>query len=553
MQMKKFNRLLIAVLVSVSLTVLLAFNSNNYFEIAKNLDIFAALYKEVNTYYVNDVEPSKMMKKGIDAMLETLDPYTNFITEDEIESYRFQSTGKYGGIGASIRKAGDYVVLAEPYEGFAAYKAGLRAGDMIYEIDGKSIKGKSTDDISKLLKGQPNTEIKLTVKKLGSSTNEIITVKREEIKIKSVPFSGMLNNDIAYVKLSQFTDHCAKDVEDALQSLKEKNTIKGIVLDLRGNPGGLLNEAVNLTNLFVDKGTLVVSTKGKVEEWNKTFNALNNPFDTKIPVIVLVNSGSASASEIVSGALQDLDRGIVLGQRTFGKGLVQTTRSLSYGTQLKVTTAHYYTPSGRCIQAINYAERNEDGSVAKIPDSLKNTFKTSKGRVVSDGGGVEPDVVTESSKPHQIIASLVNKNIIFDFASNYTLQHKEIAPPSQFKLSDKDFDDFLQFIKDKDYDYSTKSEDALKNFEKMAEKESYYSALKTDIDEVRHKMMHDKEQDVIKYKADIMRYLTEEIVSRYYFQSGRVENSLNNDPDILKALELFNDPLKFHKILSPTK
>lgn len=552
--MKKIiNRLLLVALIGATFSALLAFNSNNYFEIAKNLDIFAALYKEVNTYYVNDIEPSKLMKKGIDAMLETLDPYTNFITEDEIESYRFQSTGKYGGIGASIRKAGEYVVIAEPYEGFAAYKAGLRAGDMIFEIDGKSIKGKSTDDISKLLKGQPNTEIKLTVKKLGATTNEVITVKREEIKIKSVPYSGMLNNDIAYVKLSQFTDHCAKDVEEALQKLKEKNTIKGIVLDLRGNPGGLLNEAVNLTNLFVDKGTMVVSTKGKVEEWNKTFNALNNPFDTKIPVIVLVNSGSASASEIVSGALQDLDRGVIVGQRTFGKGLVQTTRGLSYGTQLKVTTAHYYTPSGRCIQAINYAERNEDGSVAKIPDSLKNTFKTSKGRTVTDGGGVEPDVITEVPKPHQIITSLMNKNLIFDFASNYYLKHKEIAPPSVFKLTDKDFEDFLSFIKDKDYDYSTKTEDALKNFEKMAEKESYYSALKADIDEVRHKMMHDKEQDVLKHKSDIMRYLTEEIVSRYYYQSGRVENSLNNDPDVVKALELFNDPITFHKILSPSK
>jgi carboxyl-terminal processing protease len=287
--MKKTKRLLIVSTILLFSGLLLAFNNNNYFEIAKNLDIFAAAYKEVNTYYVSDVEPSKLMKKGIDAMLETLDPYTNFISEDEIESYRFQSTGKYGGIGASIRKAGDYVVISEPYEGFAAYKAGLRAGDMIFDIDGKSIKNKSTDDISKLLKGQPGTERKLTVKKLGRSENEVVTLKREEIKIKNVPYSGMLNNNIAYVKLSQFTDRCSKDVEDALQKLKEKYEVTGIVLDLRGNPGGLLNEAVNLTNLFVDKNTFIVSTKGRVDEWNKTFNAINNPFDTKIPLIVLVN------------------------------------------------------------------------------------------------------------------------------------------------------------------------------------------------------------------------------------------------------------------------
>ncbi len=551
--MKKFKHVYLLSLMLVVAGFLFAFNNTNYFEIAKNLDIFASLYKEVNTYYVNDIEPGKFMKKGIDAMLESLDPYTNFITEDDIENYRFQSTGKYGGIGASIRKAGDYVVIAEPYEGFAAYKAGLLAGDIIYEIDGKSIKGKSTDDISKLLKGQPGTELKLTVKKLGATTNEIVPVKREEIKITSVPYSGMLSGNIAYVKLTQFTDRCSKDVENALQKLKEKNEIHGIILDLRGNPGGLLNEAVNLTNLFIDKNTLIVSTKGKVEEWNKTFNALNNPFDTKVPLIVLVNSGSASASEIVSGALQDLDRGIILGQRTFGKGLVQTTRGLSYGTQLKVTTAHYYTPSGRCIQAINYAERNEDGSVAKVPDSLKNSFKTADGRIVTDGGGILPDVVTEVNKPQSILISLMSKNLIFDFASAYYLKHKEISSAGDFTLSDIDFNDFVDFLKGKDYDYTTKTEDALTNFEKMAEKESYNTALKPDIDELRHKMMHDKEQDLVKYKSDIMKLLTEEIVSRYYFQSGRVENSLNSDPDVLRALDLFKDSTAFNKYLSPSK
>lgn len=551
--MKKSLKYFGLLVLVITASIFIASRNNNYFEIAKNLDIFAALYKELNTYYVDEVEPSKLIKKGVDAMLESLDPYTNYITEDEIEDFRFQSTGKYGGIGASIRKSGDYVVISEPYEGFAAFKAGLRSGDMIYEIDSKSIKGKSTDDISKLLKGQPGTEIKLTIKKIGKSDSELIVFKREEIKINSVPYSSIVGNDIAYVKLTQFTDNCSQDVHKALTKLTEKNKLKGIILDLRGNPGGLLTEAVNVTNLFINKNTLVVSTKGKVEEWNKRYNALNIPFNADIPLIVLVNSGSASASEIVSGAIQDLDRGVVIGQRTFGKGLVQTTRNLSYGTQLKVTTAHYYTPSGRCIQAINYAERNEDGSVAKIPDSLKNSFKTINQRIVTDGGGVEPDVVTESPKFQNIVNSLLSKGLIFDYATEYFLKHPEISVAADFKLSEQDFNDFLLFLKNKEYDYVTKTEDALKSFEKMAEKESYYASLKPNIEELRQKINQDKEQDVIKHKAIITSYLTEEIVSRYYYQKGRIENSLNNDPDVVKAIELFNNIESYTKILNPSK
>ena len=514
----KFGKIAIAI-VLLSIVFLLGFKSENYFEISKNLDIFSSLYKEVNTYYVDDVNPSKFMRKGIDAMLESLDPYTNYISEDEIEGYRFQTTGKYGGIGATVRKAGDYVVIAEPYEKFAADKAGLQAGDMILEVDGKSVKGKSTDDISKILKGQPGTD------------------------------SGMLNNGIAYVRLTQFTDQCGKEVENALKELKSKNEVKGIVLDLRGNPGGLLNEAVNLSNVFVDKGEKIVSTKGKVDEWDKDYLALNAPFDLSLPLVVLVNSGSASASEIVSGAIQDLDRGVIMGQKTFGKGLVQTTRGLSYGTQVKVTTAHYYTPSGRCIQALDYAHRNDDGSVGKIADSLKKSFKTSIGRIVYDGGGVDPDFKLDAEKPSSITQSLFEKNLIFDFACEYFIRNDKIDSASDFKLTYNDYEDFLTFIRSKDFDYVTKSEEALKNFETTAEKEEYYAALKTDLIALKDKMAHDKEKDLNKHKDEIVKFLTQEIVSRYYYQTGRVVSSLYNDNEVNKAVELLSNIEEYNKLL----
>jgi len=549
--MKLKYRIGVLAIAVVSAAGLLSFTgNNNYFEIAKNLDIFSSLYKEVNAYYVEDVEPGQFMRKGIDAMLESLDPYTNYISEDEIEGYRFQTTGKYGGIGASIRKAGDFVVIAEPYENYPAYKSGLRAGDMITEIDGRSIKGKSTDDISKILKGQPGTEVKLTVTRYGKDKPEEVTFKREEVKVKSVPYSGMLRDGIAYVRLTQFTDQCGREVEDALRDLKAKNEIKGIVLDLRGNPGGLLNEAVNLTNIFVDKGQLVVSTKGRVEEWDKNFSTLNEPFDTKIPVAVLVNSGSASASEIVSGSLQDLDRAVIIGQKTFGKGLVQTTRPLSYGTQLKVTTAHYYTPSGRCIQALDYGHRNEDGSVGKIPDSLKKAFRTGVGRTVYDGGGIEPDVALEANKYSPVTVSLAEKNLIFDYANLYASKHPTIDSAGKFQFTDEDYAAFVTWVKTKDYDYTTKSEEALKDFEKTAEKEEYYDALKTDLAALRTKMDHDKDRDLTKHKDEISKLLAEEIVSRYYYQTGRVQTSLKQDKEVDTAISVLLEPTRYKQLLA---
>lgn len=550
---KRLKRTLILLSLSLAVTVPLAFVGDNYFEISKNLDIFATLYKEVNTYYVDDVQPAKFMRTGIDAMLGSLDPYTNFISEADIEGYRFQTTGKYGGIGANIQKHGDLTVIGEPYEGFAAYKAGLAAGDIILEIDGKATSGKTTEDISKVLKGAPGTEVKLLIQRPGEKNTMLKTVTREEIVIKSVPYYGMLNDDIGYIKLSQFTERCGKEVADALKDLESKHTLKGIVFDLRGNPGGLLNEAVNVANVFIDKGVKIVSTKGKVSEWNKDYTSINPPVDMNIPLIILTNGGSASASEIVAGCIQDLDRGVIIGQKTFGKGLVQTTRQLSYGTQLKVTTAHYYTPSGRCIQALDYAHRNEDGSVGKIPDSLKNVFKTKNGRTVYDGGGIDPDIPVDGSKLSNVSISLRNKSLIFDFATQYHQQHKTIPSAKEFQLTDQDFIDFVTFTNDKSYDYTTKTEDAIKDLELDAEKENYLVAIKPEIDELKAKVKHDKEQDLQKNKEEIIRLMLPEIVSRYYYQNGRLESSLKNDPEIKKAIDVLNDKLLYATTLTVSK
>ena len=536
MMFSKIKRpLLIAVIALVSMVPIAAV-TNNYFEISKNLDIFATLYKEVNTYYVDDVEPAKFMKSGIDAMLESLDPYTNYISEADMEGYRFQTTGKYGGIGALIRKTGDDIVISEPYENYPASKAGLMAGDVIIGVDGKSTKGKNVDDISKILKGTPGTEVKLQIQRPGEKNELFKSLIREEIKISSVSYSGMINEEIGYIRLEQFTEGCGQEVKNALKQMQSKYPLKGMVLDLRGNPGGLLNEAVNVTNIFVEKGNEIVSTRGKVKEWDKVFYAIDAAIDTKMPLAILTNSSSASASEIVSGTIQDYDRGIIVGQKTFGKGLVQTTRQLSYGTQLKVTTAHYYTPSGRCIQAINYAQRNEDGSVGKIPDSLKTVFKTKNGRTVYDGGGVDPDLITETEKLTPIAFSLMEKGLIFDYATKYRMQHDQISPAKSFRLDDAAYNDFISFISDKEYDYTTKSEEKLKALQEAAEKEDYWEGIKDQFSVLKNSMMHDKEQDLVKNKEQIRSLLEEEIASRYYYRNGRLEASLKDDVEVQKAI-----------------
>ncbi len=548
-KMRKRIRLYVAViLVGISAFSVFSF-SDDYFEISRNLDIFATLFRELNIYYVDETKPGDLMKKGIDDMLASLDPYTNYIPESEIEDYRFMTTGQYGGIGSLIGQRNNEVVITDPYEGFPAQKADLRAGDVIVELDGKPIKGKKNEEVSKLLKGQPKTSVKITIRREGEPNLIEKNVVREEIKINSVSYSGIIDNDLGYIRLTGFTENAGQEVKNALQALEAKTKLRGLIFDLRGNPGGLLNEAVNIVNIFVNKGVEVVSTKGKAKEWDKTYHALNNPVDTEIPVAVLVNSSSASASEIVSGSLQDLDRGIIIGQRTFGKGLVQTTRPLSYGAQLKVTTAKYYIPSGRCIQALDYSHRNDDGSVGKIPDSLITQFKTKAGRTVYDGGGVMPDFVTDIRQLSPISQSLLLKYLLFDYATMYRNTHPSIAPAKEFHLSDAEYAEFVKWISTKDYDYETKSEKILDDFKTTAEKEKYFSAATAEFEVLKKKISHDKNADLQKFKDEITELLENEIVSRYYYQSGQIEASFKNDLEIKKATAALKDKDVYSSIM----
>ena len=527
--------------------------SESRFEIGKNLDIFTALYKEVNTHYVDGTQPGELMKIGIDAMLESLDPYTVYYPESEIEDYKLMTTGQYGGIGARIRRINDFVVISEPYKNFPAYKAGLRAGDIILQVDGKDVKGKTTADLSKILKGNPGTSLTVNVKRPGTEKEFSLTFKREKVKIKSVPYFGMVSDSIGYLKMNSFTSKVSNEVEAAILALKNNPELKSLVFDLRGNPGGLLNEAINTVNLFTKKGVTVVETRGKIEAWKKTYKTLNSPLDINIPMVILVNGGSASASEIVSGALQDLDRAVVLGRNTYGKGLVQTTRNLKYNTSLKVTTAKYYIPSGRCIQAIDYANKDVNGKPVKIPDSLLTEFKTKNGRIVLDGAGVKPDVEIKKIEYGSVIRALFSDNYIFNFATKYALEHDSITNPKTFKLSEAAFNKFISFLDSSGYEFETETDVRLKYLEEKAESEDYLSIIQIELDSIKRKLERKKKDELLIYKDQIKNILESEIVSRFYFQSGRIENKIGNDPYIKKAVEILSKKADYDRILLGSK
>ena len=524
----------------------------DYFEISKNLDIFGKLYREVHTYYVEDVDPTKFMRTGIDAMLNSLDPYTNFISASEIEDYRFMSTGQYGGIGAVVGKRDGKVMITEPYKDRPADKAGLRAGDVILQIDDEEINEENikTLKVRDLLRGQPNTSVQLKIQRDGEASPRKVDVVREDIKIDNVPYYGMIDKKIGYISLTGFTSGASSEVKAAYQALKKDNPgIQGVILDLRGNPGGLLYEAIDISNIFVPQGEKIVETRGKIEGSLKTYNARMKSTDTSIPLAVLINRRSASASEIVSGVMQDLDRGVIVGQRSFGKGLVQTTRPLSYNSQLKVTTAKYYTPSGRCIQAIDYAHRNDDGSVGKVPDSLKKEFKTANGRPVFDGGGIDPDIKVPLPDYHTVTQELVRQNIVFDYATKYRNEHESIAGPREFTVDDEVYNDFLAYCKTRDFTFETKTE---KQFEKMKElmkDEAYLEDLSPELEAIEKKLDGEKEADLKDFRDEISNFLKSEIVNRYYFKEGEIEASFDMDPDLLEAMKILRNEQGYQDIL----
>ncbi|MEO1628037.1 MAG: S41 family peptidase [Bacteroidota bacterium] len=515
-----------------------------YFEISKNIEIFTNLYKEINTYYVDDVDPAKLMRTGVDAMLASLDPYTNYISESEIEGFRYITDGKYNGIGAMIRKTDDYVTITEPYENCPAQKAGLRAGDVILAVDGKSAQNRSTDDVSDILKGFPGTEVVLTIRRPGVEKPMKITMVRDEVVVPNVPYSGMLNGDIGYIALTTFTRNAGKNVGDALKKLKEENSkLKGVVFDLRGNGGGLLTEAVNVSNVFISKGELVVSTKGKVLDWDRSFKTINKPVDKDIPLVLLIDGNSASASEIVSGVIQDLDRGVLIGQRSYGKGLVQNTRDVGYNSKVKLTTAKYYIPSGRCIQGVSY----DDGKPMDIPDEQRTAFKTRNGRKVLDGGGLKPDMLVKNDGGAGIVKSLIEENILFDYVTGYYL--KSDKPENVKALEFEGFEDFVAYVQQQDFEYRTESEKILEQLKKQTEKDAYNSIIGTQIAKIEEQIKEEKKNDLSKYKETIIGLIEKEIASRHFYQKGKIQVGLKNDAEIKEAISILNDKARYQSIL----
>ncbi|MBN2636375.1 MAG: S41 family peptidase [Prolixibacteraceae bacterium] len=505
------------------------------FEILKNLDIYNTLFRELSMVYVDDIDPNKLVKTSIDNMLSSLDPYTNYISEDRIEDFKLMTTGEYGGIGALITKRDDKIMISEPYEGFPAQKSGLKAGDVLLEVSEKSTENLTTEDVSNLLKGPANQPVKIKYQRPGEKKPQTVDVVREKISIPAVPYYGMMDNKTGYILLSSFTEGSANEVRNALMDLK-KNNPESLILDLRGNPGGLLMESVKIVNFFVPKGVEIVSTKGKVKNWDNVYKATANPIDTTIKLAVLVNRGSASASEIVAGAIQDLDRGLVVGTRTFGKGLVQATRELSYDAKLKVTTAKYYIPSGRCIQALDYTHRNEDGSVGNIPDSLITEFTTLKGRKVYDGGGVVPDIKIDGEDISNLSVELITRFHIFDFATNFANEYESIAEPEDFKITDNIYKQFVDFVKATDFKYESESKDELEDLIESAKNDKYYDLAKNEFEALKAKLEPNLDKDLELFKEEISSLLKDEIVSRYYYQKGSIRAAIHEDEGIQQAI-----------------
>ncbi|MDB5024120.1 MAG: family peptidase [Mucilaginibacter sp.] len=522
--------------------------NDDLFQIAKNLDVFASVYKEVNINYVDDINSSKMIKTGVDAMLDGLDPYTEFVPESEIEEYKLHYVStQYGGIGAGIFTRDGKVFVSDIFEGFPAQKADIRAGDRLVKINNIDLTGKNNDQVSQLLKGSKGASIKLLIRRGDTQPLEKILI-RDEIKQPNVTYYGMVEGNMGYIKLDKFLENSAEEVTDALVSIK-KNNPNGIILDLRSNGGGILQEAVKIVNLFVPKNVEVVSQKGKIKEKNATYTTQNTALEPNLPLVVLVNGRSASASEIVAGSLQDLDRAVIVGQRSYGKGLVQQTFNLPYNSLVKITIAKYYIPSGRCVQALDYTHRKDDGSVVKVADSMMHEFKTKDGRSVYDGGGVYPDIPVKQDRFANVTQTLVSKLLIFDYATIYRNTHDKIADPPEFHLADADYSDFVKYLADKNYSYTTGTEKLINNLKTEATKEKQFTDIQAEYDALKAKMISSKKNDLQQNKQEIKQVLENEIASRYYYEKGRYETNFKYDKELAQSVKIMQDKSQIVSIL----
>lgn len=539
--------LILIVIATLGLAANYRTDHGKYFEISKNIEIFTNLYKELNTYYVDDVDPSKLMRTGVDAMLNSLDPYTNYISESDIEGYRYITEGKYNGVGAAFDKIMDYVFITDVFDSSPAQKAGLKPGDKILAVDGKSALNRSVDEVGDILKGAAGTDVELSISRPqlnGSEKSMKIKVMRDEVTEQNVPYYGMLNDHVGYIVLTTFTRDAGENVKKAFLELKEKNpNIKGVVFDLRDNGGGLLNEAVNICNIWIPKGEMVVTTKGKVVDWDRSFKTLNASVDEQMPIIVLVDKGTASASEIVSGTLQDYDRAVVMGQRSYGKGLVQNMRDIGYNSKLKLTTAKYYVPSGRCIQAVSY----DKGKPVEVADSVRAIFKTRAGRVVLDGGGIKPDVLLNKSSDFGLMKTLKDKFLLFDYVTMFTLKNDKIDEPEKFRFTQ--FDDFVEFLNKKNFQYDSESEKLLKKLKEEAVKDKYATTIDAELKAIETKIKSDKKNDLLKHKDEIIDEIEREIIARYYYEKGKIKIALRNDIEIQEAIKLLEDAPRYKSLL----
>ena len=529
----------------------LSTKNKRYFDIDKSLDIFNSVIRDLDMFYVDSIETNNLVQRTITNMLARLDPYTEYYPEENVSDLRFLATGEYAGIGAIISYNDKKVIVNEPYEGLPAAKAGLKAGDHILEIDGQDVRKSSVKEVSDKLKGTPGTSINIEIQRPGEQKSRKFTILREKITMPAVTYSTISDGNVGYLHFGGFTDKSSEEFKRTVIDLKSKGATS-LVIDLRGNGGGILDEAVNIVNFFVPKGVQVVSTKGKVSQWDRIYRTQNQPIDTIIPLTVLIDTGSASAAEITAGALQDFDRAVIIGNRSFGKGLVQTPRDLPYGGNIKITTSKYYIPSGRCIQALDYSHRNPDGSVARVPDSLTNVFYTKSGRVVRDGGGITPDITIAQERPGTISYYLMADNIIFDFVTGWVQKHPTIAPADQFELPDADYESFKSFVKSKDFQYDRMSEKTMQSLKEVMEFEGYMKTAGQEFKALESKLVPDLDRDLEAFKTDIKDLITDEIIQRYYYKKGVLIHELVNDKVYLRAKEVLKDKEQYKSILKPS-